>query len=548
MTHAPDAFRTLSQARHTGKLALTIPHAPDPDGTVLITGGTGTLGAALARHLAATGQARHLLLLSRRGPAAPGADELTADLAAAGAEAVITACDVTSRPDLARALDAIPADRPLTAVIHTAGTTGDATITTMTKDQIGPVLAPKAAAAWHLHQLTAGLPLAAFVLFSSAAGQLGALGQGNYAAANSFLDALATWRQARGLPAQSLAWGLWAQDSGITGALADQDRARLARNGITPMPTPAALAAFDTALTTARPLLIPATFSSVALRRLMGGPSRAENEVRSANGQLPSELSRKPEAEQLRIVLEAVRNNVAAVIGHESGQAFDSDRTFQDLGFDSLSAVEFRNRLTTATGLRLPATLTFDHPTATALSLHLVALMRENSDPADGSGLVPAATGAIGTNEPIAVVGMGCRFPGGVGSPAEFWELVDQDRDAITAFPAGRDWDSAALYHSDPDHPGTSYTRHGGFLHDADQFDAAFFGITPREAHATDPQQRILLETAWEALERARIDPCNPPRHPHRRLRRHGRPALRHRHRRPHPRRRRGLSHHRHFQ
>ena len=508
LTQARDAFRTLSQARHTGKLALTIPRAPDPDGTVLITGGTGTLGAITARHLAATGQARHLLLLSRRGPQAPGAEELAADLEAAGTRTVITACDVTSRPALAKALAAIPPDHPLTAVIHTAGTTSDATITTMTTDQIDPVLAPKATAAWHLHQLTAHLPLTAFVLYSSAAGQLGNPGQGNYAAANTFLDALATWRHHHGHPATSLAWGQWAQDSAITSALTHQDRARITRNGITPMPTPTALAAYDTALTTTHPLLIPATFSTTALRRLMGGPSRVENEARSAGGQLPTGLSRKPEAEQLRIFLELVQNNVAAVTGHETGRAFDSDRTFQELGFDSLTAVEFRNRLTTATGLRLPATLTFDHPTATALSLHLVALMRENSDPAESSAFVPAATGAIGTNEPIAVVGMGCRFPGGAGSPAEFWELVDQNRDAITAFPAGRDWDSAALYHSDPDHPGTSYTRHGGFLHDADQFDAAFFGITPREAHAIDPQQRILLETAWEALERARITPA----------------------------------------
>ena len=191
---------------------------------MLITGGTGTLGAIIARHLAVTGQARHFLLLSRRGPAAPGAPQLAEDLAAAGAETVITACDVSSRRALAKALAAVPAGHPLTAVIHTAGTTSDATITTMDPGQVGPVLAPKADAAWHLHQLTKDTPLAAFVLFSSAAGQLGSPGQGNYAAANTFLDALASWRQARGLPAVSLAWGLWAQDSGITATLAGQDR------------------------------------------------------------------------------------------------------------------------------------------------------------------------------------------------------------------------------------------------------------------------------------------------------------------------------------
>ena len=251
--HVAVRGRAVLVPRLTRSAPATADRPLDPDGTVLITGGTGTLGAIIARHLAATGQARHLLLLSRHGPDAPGAGQLTADLEAAGAEAVITACDVTSRRALKQALAAIPAGHPLTAVIHTAGTTSDATITTMTTGQIDPVMAPKATAAWHLHQLTENTPLAAFVLFSSAAGQLGAPGQGNYAAANTFLDALATWRHHHGLPAVSLAWGQWAQDSGITAALTEQDRTRLARNGITPMPTPTALAALDTALTTTRP-------------------------------------------------------------------------------------------------------------------------------------------------------------------------------------------------------------------------------------------------------------------------------------------------------
>ena len=383
LTQAREAFRTLSQARHTGKLALTIPHPPDPDGTVLITGGTGTLGAALARHLAATGQARHLLLLSRRGPAAPGVGQLADDLEAAGADSVILACDVTSRPDLEAALNAIPQDHPLTAVIHTAGTTSDATITTMTTGQIDPVMAPKATAAWHLHELTAGLPLAAFVLFSSAAGQLGAPGQGNYAAANTFLDALATWRHHHGLPAVSLAWGQWAQDSGITAALTGQDRARLARNGIIPMPTPTALAALDTALTDGRPVLIPATFSTralaaqaqagllppllhpLALTRAQPRPSR------TATTPLRHQLASRTPDERRQILLDTVRTHAATVLGHDTPDPIHPDRGFLDLGFDSLTAVELRNRLTTATGLRLPATLIFDHPSATAVARYL---------------------------------------------------------------------------------------------------------------------------------------------------------------------------------
>ena len=367
---SPRLTRTTPEAEASAEPPL------DPDGTVLITGGTGTLGAIIARHLAATGQARHLLLLSRHGPDAPGAGQLTADLEAAGAEAVITACDVTSRRALKQALAAIPAGHPLTAVIHTAGTTSDATITTMTTGQIDPVMAPKATAAWHLHQLTENTPLAAFVLFSSAAGQLGAPGQGNYAAANTFLDALATWRHHHGLPAVSLAWGQWAQDSGITAALTEQDRTRLARNGITPMPTPTALAAYDTALTTTQPLLIPATFSTTALRAqadagllplLRGlipvrpGPSQAGTPLRR-------QLTWRTPDQRRQILLDTVRTHAAVVLGHDTPDPIHPDRGLLDLGFDSLSAVEFRNRLTTATGLRLPATLIFDYPTATALA------------------------------------------------------------------------------------------------------------------------------------------------------------------------------------
>jgi NAD(P)-dependent dehydrogenase (short-subunit alcohol dehydrogenase family)/acyl carrier protein len=352
----------------------------DPDGTVLITGGTGTLGAIIARHLAATGQARYLLLLSRQGPHAPGADQLTADLTIAGAQVTITACDVTSRPALARALAAIPPDHPLTAVIHTAGITSDATITAMNPGQVNQVLAPKATAAWHLHQLTKDTPLAAFVLFSSAAGQLGGPGQGNYAAANAFLDALATWRHARDLPAVSLAWGLWAQDSGITATLTAQDRARLARNGITPIPTPTALTALDTALTTTQPLLIPATFNTPGLRGqaeagllppLLRTLIPARHGPAQTAAPLHRQLAGRSPAERGQILLDAVRSLAATILGHDSPDPIQPDRGFQDLGFDSLSAVEFRNRLNTATGLRLPATLIFDYPTATTLAAYL---------------------------------------------------------------------------------------------------------------------------------------------------------------------------------
>ena len=359
---------------------------------MLITGGTGTLGAITARHLAATGQARHLLLLSRRGPHAPGADELTADLEAAGAEAVITACDVTSRTDLQAALAAIPADHPLTAVIHTAGTTSDATITTMTTDQIGPVLAPKATAAWHLHELTAGLPLAAFVLFSSAAGQLGAPGQGNYAAANTFLDALATWRHHHGLPATSLAWGQWAQDSGITSALSQQDRTRLTRSGAIPMPTADALAAFDAALRLEQPVATPVTFNWVALheqgragilapvlRGLIGSRlTRPSADDRS----LTARLTSLDESDRAELIAGIVRDLTATVLGQEGPEEIDSGKAFSDLGFTSLTAIEFRNRLSYQTGLKVPISIVYDYPTLSTLAQYLLkSLIPEQPSP-----------------------------------------------------------------------------------------------------------------------------------------------------------------------
>ncbi|MEH1130806.1 SDR family NAD(P)-dependent oxidoreductase, partial [Micromonospora sp. CPCC 206061] len=263
---APEAFRHLGQARHVGKVVLTLPAPIDPDGTVLVTGATGTLGTLVARHLAEEHGVRHLLLASRRGPDAPGADELT------GLGRVV-ACDTGDRDALAHLLAGIPAEHPLTAVVHVAGVTDDGTIATLTADQVGTVLAAKVDAAWHLHELTRDSNLAAFVVFSSAAGVLGAPGQGNYAAANTFLDALAQRRQAAGLPGTSIAWGLWERASGITGTLTGADRARMARGGIRPLSTEDGLALFDAARSGSRALAVAAPLDAGALRqRAAAGP------------------------------------------------------------------------------------------------------------------------------------------------------------------------------------------------------------------------------------------------------------------------------------
>jgi mycoketide-CoA synthase len=507
-----EAFRTLREARHVGKIVLTMPRALDAGGTVLVTGGTGGLGALVARHLAERHGARSLLLVSRRGLDADGASELVAELRERGCVARVEACDVADRDALGAVLAGIPAERPLSAVVHAAGVADDATIGSLDAERVDRVLRPKLDAAVHLHELTAGLELSAFVTFSSAAGILGGPGQGNYAAANAFLDALAHHRRAAGLPALSLAWGLWREATGITGALSDADVERMRRSGVGALATERGLALFDAALAAPEPLALPVELDLAALRarardgtlpRLLHGLVRVPAQRERAGGAaLAARLAGQDDAERRRLVLELVRSHVAAVLGHADAGTIEAARAFKELGFDSLTAVELRNRLAQATGLRLPATLGFDHPTPAAVTEHILEQVGADAAAAPSR---PAARAA--SAEPIAIVGIACRYPGGVRSAEGLWRLVESEVDAIADFPADRGWDLDALYDPDPDNPGTSYTRYGGFLPDAAHFDAEFFRIAPREALAMDPQQRLLLEVAWEALEDAGIDP-----------------------------------------
>ncbi|MET8545885.1 type I polyketide synthase, partial [Kitasatospora sp. NPDC004799] len=484
-------------AAHAARLvradAAPAPGPLDPNGTVLITGGTGTLGRLVARHLRERHGIRHLLLLSRT------AAEVDFD-------AEVVACDVADRDALAAVLDAIPAEHPLTAVVHAAGVLDDGVVESLTPDRIDRVLRPKADAAWHLHELTKDLGLSAFVLFSSAAGVLGGPGQANYAAANAFLDALAAHRRALGLPGVSLAWGQWAEDSGLTEHLTDTDRRRLARAGVLPMPTDQALALFDLALGAADPALVPAhlDLSAATGRPLLSRLTRTRPARRTDRPGLGRELAALPETEQHSRVLDLLLGQTAAVLGHGDTAAVSAERAFKDLGFDSLTAVELRNRLSAVAGVRLPATMVFDHPTPARLAEYLreVVLGRERRT------VAPVPVGVPVPDDPVVVVGLGARYPGGVGSAQELWRLVSGGADAIGEFPSDRGWDVGRLY--DPaGGPGTSYTRVGGFLADAGGFDAAFFGISPREALAMDPQQRVLLETVWETFEDAGIDPTS---------------------------------------
>ncbi|WP_225102836.1 type I polyketide synthase, partial [Streptomyces sp. CoH27] len=503
----------------TAARAGSAPTVFDSDGTVLVTGGTGGLGALFARHLVAEYGVRRLLLTSRRGAQAPGAEELTAQLRASGAEVTVAACDVADRAALAALLETVPAEHPLTAVVHAAGVLDDGTLETLTPERCAAVLRPKAEAAWNLHLLTREAPLAAFVLFSSIVGQIGNAGQANYAAANTFLDALAHHRRGLGLPGVSLAWSLWNTADGMGAGLTDTELSRWRRNGLEPLDAELGLALFDAALATDQAVLVPARLDAVALRaRSEAGllPPMLRPAVRrparqQAGNTAPGEsswlqrLAALGADERREAARELVLSTVAAVLGHGDPTAVDAQLSFRELGFDSLTGVELRNRLNSLAGTRLAATVVFDHPTPDALGELLLELV-PGATPS-GAGEETTTTRVVADDEPIAVIGMACHYPGGVDSPEDLWRLVADGRDAITGFPTNRGWDLDSLHDPDPERPGTTYCRQGGFLHDADRFDAEFFGISPREAVPIDPQQRLLLETVWETLEHARLDP-----------------------------------------
>ncbi|MFE1409124.1 SDR family NAD(P)-dependent oxidoreductase, partial [Streptomyces sp. NPDC058770] len=503
--------RRLARASSSGT-------AWQPRGTVLITGGSGALGSRVARWAAENG-AQHLVLASRRGGEAPGATDLSGELTALGAKVTLAACDV-SDPEQVRTLIA---DHPdLTAVVHTAGSLDDGVLDHLTADRLGHVLRPKATAAELLDQYTRHLDLDAFVLFSSAAATFGNEGQANYAAANTHLDALAQRRHALGLPATSVAWGAWADSGMATGQGAAE---QLHRSGFPAMSPELALTAlaeavghgtaaltvadidwarFVPAYTAARPSPLISDLTDVRDLLAAAGSCDAQLDEESLTGRLAA-LS-APKREEL--LLELVRTQAALVLGHAGPQSVAPNRAFKDLGFDSLGAVQLRNRLNAATGLRLTTSVIFDYPTAGELARHVLGEFPGLGGDGGQTGHTATALGAAATDhDPIVIVAMSCRFPGGIRTPEELWALLAAGGDAVSPFPADRGWDLEALYDADPDRSGTSYVREGAFLQGVGEFDAAFFGINPREALAMDPQQRLLLETSWEAFELAGIDP-----------------------------------------
>ncbi|GAA1985080.1 type I polyketide synthase [Catenulispora subtropica] len=506
----------------TGTAAAT-DEAWTPAGTVLVTGATGAIGPRLLDWLGRR-HAPHVLIPTRSGPSASNTAALAAKLAEAGTGVTIVSCDLASRDDLAGLLKTwgrtpFP---PLTAIIHAANLVHLMPLATTDLEELHVALGAKAAGAVWLDEVTVelGIELEAFILFGSIAATWGGKEHGAYAAGNAFLDALAMDRRARGLTATTVAWGVWdTRDDDEMELPLPEVVKWLMKQGMGFLNPGRALTALEQALADDETFIAVAdvdwklfspVFSSARswpllneipeIRQPAAAPV-ADPAAAGAAGELARRLQDAAPAERIRIVVDVIQGQAAAVLGHASPAQIDPDRAFRDLGFDSLTAIDLRNRLNGATGLTLPSTVVFDYPSATVLAHEIIAQL------VGGATAAAAPVAAAASDEPIAIVGMGCRFPGGVATPEQLWELVATGGDAVSGFPANRGWDMAGLFDPDPDNPGTSYVQEGGFLHMAPEFDPAFFGISPREAIAMDPQQRLLLEICWEALERAGIDP-----------------------------------------
>jgi acyl transferase domain-containing protein/acyl carrier protein len=385
-TYAARLIRPATNATGTDQ-----PSGFSADGTVLVTGASGALGGLLARHLVAEYGVRSLLLTSRRGAAAPGADELAQQLRNLGADVRWAACDAADRDALAALLASVD---NLTGVLHVAGVLDDGVLTSLTPDRIDAVLRPKVDAALNLHELTADRDLTAFVLFSSAAGVFGNPGQANYAAANACLDALARHRAAHRLAGQSLAWGLWEDGGGMGDGLTERDRSRLAEAGVRALTAQEGLRLFDAAITAGGPTAVPVLLDPVAaagagappplLRALVRKPAR-RTAVTAGTGtsvDLGGQLAALPAGRRETFLVDVVCGQVASTLGHVTADEIEPDTAFGDLGFDSLTAVELRNALNAETGLTLPATLVFDYPDAQSVARYLAEALGPVTTPA----------------------------------------------------------------------------------------------------------------------------------------------------------------------
>ncbi|MGO1117062.1 SDR family NAD(P)-dependent oxidoreductase [Rhodovibrionaceae bacterium A322] len=524
-----DALQLLQRGGHQGRLVLDFHQSqglePRADGSYLITGGRRGLGPLVARWLAEQGAGR-LVLLGRREADEAGQD-LIAAARAAGADVLEVSLDVSDKAALAQLIaDQDDPARPWRGFVHCAGVLDDGPLVALDEARFQTVFAPKVDAAWQLHELSKDLPLDFFLLFSAGAALFGSPGQANHAAANAFLDTLASHRHSLGLPALSINWGPWAE----LGAVADDSlRQRMAQQGMGEIAPDLGLASLDLAVRdgAAQLAVLPfdwPTFLSKfgsgstpdliaslaeAKRQNSGAANLALQLDKGSQAAAPADTQDRGTGPDLPASPEALAQAIRRLAGQVLGldEAIDDKRPLSDLGLDSLMSVELRNRLAQRLGLTLPATLLFDHPTVAALTEDLGQRLWGNSTPPAeatevATPVLADSSGGEGKSRDVAIIGLGCRLPGGAVDRETFWALLAEGRDAVTQVPADR-WDIDAYYDPDPDKPGKTYARHGGFLDQVDRFDAAFFNISPREANSLDPQQRLVLECAWEALEDA---------------------------------------------
>jgi acyl transferase domain-containing protein/acyl-CoA synthetase (AMP-forming)/AMP-acid ligase II/acyl carrier protein len=478
-------------------------------GTWLITGSHGRLGSLVTGWLVDMG-VRNLLLVSRHSPDGSTIGQLAA-WRKRGAAIVTNAADVTDESAISTALDGLPEDwPPLNGVLHAASVLDDSLVHQQSADRVLAVWAPKALGAWVLHNVCAERQVRHFILFSSATGLLGNPGQAAYGAANSFLDALADYRKACGLSGISLAWSAWSQASRDP-RLAD----RLAQHGLAPIQPDQALDALRRTLSldAAQVALLPRLLNGQLQHPLIAGYESTQP-LAAPTSWLANEVVGYPASDRTGALTQHVLKTAADIRGIQPTD-LDASVGFFDQGFDSMNAIELRNRLQNDIGHPLPATVAFDHPTPARLAEQLLLEMGSNdeaSKPRDQTLTAPVSVpednGTQSVPDSIAIIGMGCRTPGGVRGPQAFWTLLRDGIDAITDVPGNR-WDAERYYHEDSEQPGTIQSRYGGFIDDVDLFDPVFFGISPREARHLDPQQRLLLEVCWETLELAGVPPSS---------------------------------------
>ena len=487
-----------------------------------MTGGLGAIGMEIAGYLAAHG-ARHLVLTSRRSPSDAAQQRIDALREEYDCDVRATAADVANPHHVARLLATMQAELPpLAGIVHAAGEIGTTPLQTLDDAEVDRVFAGKVWGAWHLSEATADMGLDFFVSTSSISGVWGSFGQTAYSAANAFLDGLAWQQRKQGVPGISVNFGPWS-----AAGMADEDaRAELNKRGVQPLSPADALAGLADlmAASTAQGIVARIDWASfLPLYQLAGkraflaqlereAPESAAAPTSSGTTQLVDRLTVAPVQQRKKLIVDYLRDNVADVTRLDPAEIRD-EAGFFALGMDSLMAVELRQRLEQAVGKELPATLAMDYPRLVDVADYLLDDVLSIAAPvpsaqASANSTASAASVVMArSDEPIAIVSVACRFPG-APDPEAYWELLSGGVDAIQEIPEDR-FDVNEYYDPDPEAPGKIYTRYGGYLDSIDGFDPEFFGISPREAVWMDPQQRLMLEIAWEGLERAGYSPAS---------------------------------------